>query len=92
MTARDVGGIGCRMLALYVALTAISILPEGLTTLQSLSGLSGQFRSEALSLVLQSLTTFLLYGFAAVVLWVKSNSFWPNDNQTVSALTPRELQ
>jgi len=84
MTARDAGGIACRVFALYLGMVAF----QGLVTLVTIAQ-SGPFGTRFSSATGRPpaviIAEVLIVAFAAVLLWVKAPSFWPHDNVIVSS-------
>ena len=77
MSARDVGGIACRMFALYLGFIGFREVVLFLAQLSIYRLEVGRFGQDPLWMTLcQSLLTFV----AAAICWVKSNSLWPSDN------------
>ena len=77
MTARDAGGIACRMFALYLGFYAFQELSLFLTVGFGLGTGLGRFSDYSLG---QMIFRIVVIVFAAILLWVKSSSLWPSDN------------
>jgi len=83
MTARDAGGIACRIFSLFVAMVAFRSL---VTLLYSL-----RFMRYGYGPTLPMWFDFFIYGFGAVLLWVKASSFWPRDVEVASESNMDEI-
>jgi hypothetical protein len=77
MTARDAGGIACRVFAAYLATSAFRVFTVVLSALplQHL-GLDSSRVTGGLG---PPILDGCLYAMAAAILWAKSSSFWPSE-------------
>src|SRR5690242_17036640 len=81
MTARDAGGIASRAMAIYLATICfreIVVLPP----LLELFGTRSRYYTPPSPISLfTSILLPVIYGMAAILLWVKAGDFWPADRE-----------
>lgn len=78
MTARDAGGIACRIFSLYLSVQGFRLLVSFLLEIR-LERLGSSPERLGFSPVWELGARALLMVFAAILCWVKSSSLWPND-------------